>query len=93
MIEINITEREKELLQNSMKYNSSIITYKLEGLLLKIEKDEIHTLENLTNGCLLDYFLAEGLQKNDEPNALGLEIEKLQDKFICELQRYNDGES
>ena len=89
MVKICVTEREKELLINSTKYASSTFDYRIEDCTVVIENNIIQTLEGLIEECISNYFLAEGLQDNDEPNALGLEIEKLQDKFIRELQRYN----
>ena len=90
MVKINISEREKELLINSTKNIVSTLDYKIEDSAVVIETNVVETLEEITEEYLLNYYLAEGLSNDDEPNALGLEIEKLQDKFIRELQKCNN---
>ena len=41
------------------------------------------------SSCISDYFIKKGLQKNCEPNCLGIELENLNDKFISVLQKIN----
>ena len=45
-------------------------------------------IDNVVNS-ISDYFVKKGLQKNCEPNCLGIELENLNDKFISVLQKIN----
>ena len=45
-------------------------------------------IDNVINS-ISDYFIKKGLQKNCEPNCLGIELENLNDKFISVLQKIN----
>lgn len=65
----------KELLNNSNK-------------IISIEFDN-EELANITDK-ISDNFTKKGLGKNYEPNALGLELENLNDKFITALQKNNN---
>lgn len=66
-----LLESYKELLNNSNK-------------IISIEFDN-EELANITDK-ISNYFTKKGLEKNYEPNALGLELENLNDKFISALQ-------
>lgn len=66
-----LLESYKELLNNSNK-------------IISIEFDN-EELANIVDK-ISNYFTKKGLGKNYEPNALGLELEKLNDKFISVLQ-------
>ena len=66
-----LLESYKELLNNSNKIIS-----------IEFDNEELaNIIDKISN-----YFIKKSLKKNDEPNTLGIELEKLNDKFITMLQ-------
>lgn len=76
MVRIQISDREAILLKKILYKISKSYLIKDNYIYLYKEYIEI-IIESIG-----DYFIKYGLKKNDEPNALGLEIEELQDKFL-----------
>lgn len=89
MVRIRITSRERELLEKSFEKNICKFDLIIDNLSIIIEEDIKRILEIIVDN-LSDYFISDGLQNNDEPNELGLELEYLNSKFIKELQKVND---
>lgn len=89
MVRVRITSRERELLEKSFSKKSCKLNLKIENLIIIIEDDIKNILETIVDN-ISDYFISDGLQNNDEPNELGLELESLNSKFIKELQYAND---
>ena len=89
MVRIRITSRERELLETSFSKKACKFNLVIENFIIIIEEDIKNILETIVDN-LSDYFISDGLQNNDEPNELGLELECLNSKFIKELQKVND---
>lgn len=89
MVSIRITQREIELLEKSYLKKTDTFNFKVEDLHVIIDNQILETLDQIID-YLLNYFLTEGLSSNDEPNKLGLELERLNSKFIKEFQKVND---
>lgn len=80
MVRIKLTLRELNLLLGCYKgVNDS------SCIIIDFDEKEI---DNVINS-ISDYFIKKGLQKNCEPNCLGIELENLNDKFISVLQKIN----
>ena len=80
MVRIKLTLRELNLLLGCYKgVNDS------SCIIIDFDEKEI---DNVINS-ISDYFIKKGLQKNCEPNCLGIELENLNDKFIFVLQKIN----
>ena len=62
--------------------------YILENDFIFIDQNELENLDIMIN-CILDTFLEIGRLENDEPNEIGFELEKLNEKIIHEYVRLN----
>ena len=62
--------------------------YILENDFIFIDQNELENLDIMIN-CILDTFLKIGRLENDEPNEIGFELEKLNEKIIHEYVRLN----
>jgi predicted metal-dependent phosphoesterase TrpH len=89
MIEITLSNRELQLFNEIFAKSDQKIHFDLLNLCVRINNNEKETLEYLIDQ-IMDYFIQHGLKKNSEPNALGMELEKLNTKFINQLQILND---
>ena len=63
--------------------------YILDNVYIVIEQNELENLDIMFN-CILDTFLKIGLLENDEPNKLGFELEKLNEKINHEYVKLNE---
>lgn len=88
MVRIRVTPREIELLYLSYKTMNIPNNFTIEHDYIVIEKDELENLDIIFN-CLLDTFVKIGLLDNDEPNAIGFELENLNQKINHEYVRLN----
>ncbi len=62
--------------------------YILEENYIVIKENELENLDIMVN-CILDTFLKIGLLENDEPNKIGFELEKLNEKINHEYVKLN----
>ena len=62
--------------------------YILDNNCIVISQNELENLDIMFN-CVLDTFLRIGLLENDEPNEIGLELEKLNKKINHEYVKLN----
>ncbi len=62
--------------------------YILEENYIVIKENELENLYIMVN-CILDTFLKIGLLENDEPNKIGFELEKLNEKINHEYVKLN----
>ena len=74
MVRIRVILREIELLNLSYETMN--------------EENELENLDIMFN-CILDTFLKIGLLENDEPNKLGFELEKLNERINHEYVKLN----
>lgn len=88
MIRIQLTLREIQLFEEVAIFSTYDIKYDISEHDIIIS-DDVNNLE-LVTFMIADYFCSKGLNINDEPNALGMELEKLNSKFINQLQILND---
>jgi hypothetical protein len=88
MIRIQLSPRELQLFEEIAIFSTYEIKYDICEHDIIIS-DDVNNLELITY-MILDYFCSKGLEKNDEPNALGMELETLNSKFINQLQILND---
>lgn len=89
MVRIRISDRERELL--NLCLNNKIIADSIQIIESEvvISNNDLNVLETIIDS-ILAYFLEKGLENNDEPNKLGLELENLNTKFIREVQIINN---
>ena len=88
MVRIRVVSREIELLNLSYKTMNIPKNYILENGFIFIDQNELENLDIMIN-CVLDTFLKIGLLANDEPNKLGFELEKFNEKIIHEYVKLN----
>ena len=88
MVRIRVILREIELLNLSYETMNVPKNYILDNNCIVIEEDELKNLDIMFN-CILDTFLKIGLLENDEPNKLGLELEKLNERINHEYVKLN----
>lgn len=88
MVRIKVLLREIELLNLSYETMNIPKNYLLDNNCIVIEKDELENLDIMFN-CILDTFLKIGLLENDEPNKIGFELEKLNEKINHEYVKLN----
>lgn len=88
MIRIRVVLREIELLNLSYETMNIPKNYILDNNYIVIEENELENLDIMFN-CILDTFLKIGLLENDEPNKLGFELEKLNEKINYEYVKLN----
>lgn len=88
MVRIRVILREIELLNLSYETMNIPKNYILDNNCIVIEKNELENLDIMFN-CILDTFLKIGLLENDEPNKLGFELEKLNEKINHEYVKLN----
>lgn len=88
MVRIKVVLREIELLNMSYKTMCIKKNYAIEDGFIVIENNELENLDIMFN-CILDTFLKIGLLANDEPNELGFELEKLNQKINHEYVELN----
>ncbi len=89
MIHIKLNIKELILFKKIFENDKHLDCLDIIGTDIKIlEKDTI-IIEYLIDK-ILDYFLTNGLDDVYDATDLGLEIEKLNEKFIRELQILND---
>lgn len=89
MISIRISAREIELLDLCYKTMAVPQNYSLVNEYIVIDNNELVNLDKMFN-CILDTFLKIGLLKNDEPNEIGFELEKLNEKINYEYVKLNN---
>ena len=80
MVRIKVILREIELLNLSYETMNVPKNYILDNNYIVIEENELENLDIMFN-CILDTFLKIGLLENDEPNKLGFELEKLNERI------------
>lgn len=88
MIRIHLSSREKQLFEDIAILGDYKIKYDFDNYDIIIS-DDVDNLEQITF-MIIDYFCSKGLNMKDEPNSLGIELEKLNTKFIIQLQILND---
>ena len=88
MVRIRVILREIELLNLSYETMNVPKNYILDNNYIVIEENELENLDIMFN-CILDTFLKIGLLENDEPNKLGLELEKLNERINHEYVKLN----
>lgn len=88
MVRIRVVTREIELLNLSYETMNIPKNYILENDFIFIDQNELENLDIMIN-CILDTFLKIGRLENDEPNEIGFELEKLNEKIIHEYVRLN----
>ena len=88
MVRIRVILREIELLNLSYETMNIPKNYILDNDYIVIEQNELENLDIMFN-CILDTFLKIGLLENDEPNKLGFELEKLNEKINHEYVKLN----
>lgn len=88
MVRIRVILREIELLNLSYETMNIPKNYILDNNCIVIEQNELENLDIMFN-CILDTFLKIGLLENDEPNKLGFELEKLNEKINHEYVKLN----
>ena len=88
MVRIRVVTREIELLNLSYETMNIPKNYILENDFIFIDQNELRNLDIMIN-CILDTFLEIGRLENDEPNEIGFELEKLNEKIIHEYVRLN----
>lgn len=88
MVRIRVVLREIELLNLSYETMNIPKNYILDNNCIVIEQNELENLDIMFN-CILDTFLKIGLLENDEPNKLGFELEKLNEKINHEYVKLN----
>ncbi len=88
MVRIRVDLREIELLNLSYETMNVPKNYILDNNYIVIEENELENLDIMFN-CILDTFLEIGLLENDEPNKLGFELEKLNEKINHEYVKLN----
>lgn len=88
MVRIKVIPREIELLNLSYKTMNISRNYILDNNCIVISQNELENLDIMFN-CVLDTFLRIGLLENDEPNEIGLELEKLNKKINHEYVKLN----
>lgn len=89
MVRIRVVLREIELLNLSYETMNIPKNYILDNDYIVIEQNELENLDIMFN-CILDTFLKIGLLENDEPNKLGFELEKLNEKINHEYVKLNE---
>ena len=89
MVRIRVILREIELLNLSYETMNIPKNYILDNNCIVIEQNELENLDIMFN-CILDTFLKIGLLENDEPNKLGFELEKLNEKINHEYVKLNN---
>ena len=89
MVKIRVALREIELLNLSYETMNIPKNYILDNNYIVIEQNELENLDIMFN-CILDTFLKIGLLENDEPNKLGFELEKLNEKINHEYVKLNN---
>ncbi len=89
MVDIRLSKRELALFGMCLgdKVNKNDI--EIMDTKIIIRDNELSILESIIS-VILSYFLDEGLNKNDEPNKLGLELEDLNSIFIREARKIRD---
>lgn len=80
MVKIILTEHEIELIEMCYKKMNVPPNYLKDGENIIIKGEEKENLYIMFN-CILDVFLQIGLLDNYEPNDLGIELEKLNNKI------------
>ena len=88
MVRIRVILREIELLNLSYETMNVPKNYILDNNYIVIEENELENLDIMFN-CILDTFLKIGLLENDEPNKLGFELEKLNERINHEYIKLN----
>ena len=88
MVRIRVILREIELLNLSYETMNIPKNYILDNNYIVIEENELENLDIMFN-CILDTFLKIGLLENDEPNKLGFELEKLNERINHEYVKLN----
>ena len=88
MVRIRVILREIELLNLSYETMNVPKNYILYNNYIVIEENELENLDIMFN-CILDTFLKIGLLENDEPNKLGFELEKLNERINHEYVKLN----
>ena len=88
MVRIRVVLREIELLNLSYETMNIPKNYILDNNCIVIKQNELENLDIMFN-CILDTFLKIGLLENDEPNKLGFELEKLNEKINHEYVKLN----
>ena len=88
MVRIRVILREIELLNLSYETMNVPKNYILDNNYIVIEENELENLDIMFN-CILDTFLKIGLLENDEPNKLGFELEKLNERINHEYVKLN----
>ena len=88
MVRIQLFPREIELINLSYQSTNTPKNYVLEGNDVVITDNDLENLDIMFN-CILDTFLEIGLLSNDEPNEVGLELEKLNRKINNEYVKLN----
>ena len=88
MVRIRVILREIELLNLSYETMNVPKNYILDNNYIVIEENELENLDIMFN-CVLDTFLKIGLLENDEPNKLGFELEKLNERINHEYVKLN----
>ena len=83
MVRIRVILREIELLNLSYETMNVPKNYILDNNYIVIEENELENLD------ILDTFLKIGLLENDEPNKLGFELEKLNERINHEYVKLN----
>ena len=90
MIRVHLSSREKQLFEEIAIWGAYKIKYDFDNYDIIIS-DEVNNLE-LIIFMIIDYLCSKVLNKNDEPNSLCIELEKLNTKFIIQLQILNDSQ-
>lgn len=80
MVKIILTKREIDLLEMCYKVLNMPLNYSIQGQCVVIVENEKEKLYDMVN-CVLDVFLKLGLLESSEPNELGFELEKLNEKI------------
>lgn len=88
MVRIKVALREIELLNLCYETMNISKNYILEENHIVIKEKELENLDIMVN-CILDTFLKIGLLENDEPNKIGFELEKLNEKINHEYVKLN----
>ena len=87
MVRIQLSNRQLNVIKSVFKSYSNCFSVENEYIICVDNKTDLEFL--IDN--LLNEFIETGLKENDEPNEYGLELEELNQKFITELQKINDG--
>lgn len=89
MVRIRLSDRELKLLNLCLSNETNCDSIIFTESEIIVKNNDLNVLEIIID-LILTYFLEKGLDNNDEPNKLGMELENLNAKFIREVRNIND---